>query len=186
MRKPANNPMKKTPYMLYAAVATMAAAMALSSCKDSPKEAAQKSLIELGIISSAGDLEGEKGKRALYDAASQKKSTLAKTLITAGVDVNKESAEGKTPLVQAAYAGNVETVKALIAAGANVNHVTSNGMNILMHAAFGGDHVEVVRVLLAAGADSSFRSCWGYNVMDYARRHRRTKVIRLLQKSGAK
>jgi hypothetical protein len=79
---------------------------------------------------------------------------VAKALIEAGADVNKQEIrdKGRTPLMQAAAHGHTPVIMELIRAGANVNTAVKNVNTALAYAVFNG-HEACVLALIHAGAD---------------------------------
>lgn len=97
---------------------------------------------------------------ALHIAAGEGHLGVAKALIEAGADVNKQELDdlGRTPLMLAAAAGHTPVIMELIRAGANVNTVTRfspnrpDAITALMVAVLNG-HEACVLALIYAGAD---------------------------------
>jgi ankyrin repeat protein len=97
---------------------------------------------------------------ALHIAAGAGHLGVAKALIEAGADVNKQELDdlGRTPLMLAAAAGHTPVNMELIRAGANVNTVTRfspnrpDAITALMVAVLNG-HEACVLALIYAGAD---------------------------------
>ena len=81
---------------------------------------------------------------------------LARTLLSAGADVNGSFGDNSTILMGAAQAGEIEIVQSLIVSGAAVNAKTRDGTTALLVAAQNGQTI-VVRELLRAGADVNAR-----------------------------
>ena len=97
---------------------------------------------------------------ALHIAAGAGHMGVAKALIEAGADVNKQETlddQGKTPLMLAAASGHTPVIMELIRAGANVNFATPPSPHIraitaLLVAVLNG-HEACVLALIHAGAD---------------------------------
>lgn len=93
---------------------------------------------------------------------------LAKTLLKAGADVNKQSPLG-TPLMNASTnAWNIDIVKLLIDSGADLNALDKNGRTALFYAALAGN-TEIIDTLLQAGADPNIKDDFGKTYSDILR-----------------
>ena len=75
-----------------------------------------------------------------------------KSLVQAGVDVNKPSHDGQTPLMISAQSEYVNIVQTLLNAGADVNKLDNRGCTALVLAAQKG-HVSVADILINSGSD---------------------------------
>ena len=89
---------------------------------------------------------------ALHNACHKGCDDIAKALVAAGADVDKEINGGTTALLWAARWGHEVMVKSLLAAGAEVDWADKHGFTALLWAAREGFEV-VVKDLLAAGAE---------------------------------
>jgi hypothetical protein len=95
---------------------------------------------------------------ALHIAAGEGHLGVAKALIEAGADVNKQELDdlGRTPLMLAAAAGHTPVIMELIRAGANVNtakNFAGFNVNTALEEAVLNAHEACVLALIHAGAD---------------------------------
>lgn len=114
--------------------------------------------------------------------------TMAKMLVRAGADVDRDDVLGCTPLMESVRLHNTQEalkiVQLLIAAGSNVNAQDFRGNPPLFYAA---DHAsaEVVHTLLAAGADVKTVNAHGTTALIKATVADRRETMLLLLKEGA-
>lgn len=114
------------------------------------------------------------GDTALHIAAAAHQPETARTLISAGAQVNTRNRRGQQPLHYAAVgspgspiwnpAAQVATIQFLVAAGANPNAVDMDGVSPL-HRAVRTRSAEGVRTLLDCGADPTIRNKSGSTPM---------------------
>jgi len=131
---------------------------------------------------------GIKPTQSLHQAAANGDIDGVKALLVQGVDINVKDDGGRTPLHLASLGGHQELVKLLISKGADVNAKEDRGnlhATPLHHAVHGG-HRDVVETLLVHGADANIRDRLGQTPLDLANRRRRTEIVGLLRKHGAK
>ena len=77
---------------------------------------------------------------------------IAKLLLNAGADVNKQNNIGSTALIYAAYNNNIEIVKLLLNSDADIDKQNSAGRTALMSAAYNNNR-EIIELLLDYYAD---------------------------------
>lgn len=126
---------------------------ALVSCDS--KDAAQRELMEKGVISSVLDVGSGVGKNALCQAVSQGNTEIAEKLLTAGVSPDAVLFSDKywAPVLCVALRdGNIEIAELLIEHNAAINEADKDDNTPLMYAAFMGQE-EIVKQLLEKGAD---------------------------------
>ena len=130
---------------------------------------------------------GPNGTTALMAAARTGDLSLARRVLSAGVDVDAGTVSGRqTALMGAASRGNAPMVAFLIAGGANVNVRDHAGVTPLMFAAARGE-LKTIKHLLRAGADVDAKDRLGQTALSRARRRPwAAEATRLLRKSGAK
>ncbi len=85
-----------------------------------------------------------------------------------------------TPLHQAARSGDQDMVRLLLEFGADLTARDPGGATPLHHAAYFG-HPQVAQELLASGADPEAKDGAGYRPIDWAREHKHTEMMRLLE-----
>ncbi|XP_057289679.1 ankyrin repeat and EF-hand domain-containing protein 1-like isoform X1 [Hydractinia symbiolongicarpus] len=96
---------------------------------------------------------GHDGKSLLVKACEERLEKVLKTLLEAGIDVNKQSElTGEPALHYASKIGYEEGVRLLLKYGANPNLLDENHMHAVHKAATNG-HLDVIRILSAYGAD---------------------------------
>jgi len=94
------------------------------------------------------------GNTALCLAAQNGHADIAKILLEAGADAEKEGGGGWLPLHEAAYHGSIDVARILIENGASVNSKT-NQAELPIHLAIKKGNAELVRLLLDGGSDMS-------------------------------
>lgn len=113
----------------------------------------------------------------------------ARSLLTAGADVNSRDSEGSTLLMLAAHAGNLAMVSALLEAGAEVNASDERGWTALMKAAYNAEldrgFADVAQALIDAGADVEMPIGYGIRPLMLAAGYGETAVVETLLKAGA-
>ena len=144
--------------------------------------------------------EGDRGQTALMWAVAERHTTVARTLIDAGADVDARSAGGFTPLLFAARSGALEAARLLVAAGADVNAVTPQGQTPLFVAAFSVDaitgsdyrlvvdeseHDAVARLLLEQGAEPNLADEYGMTALHAAVEMGKRGLVPILLEHGA-
>lgn len=109
---------------------------------------------------------------------------IIKTLIVAGVDVNKPDDEGQTPLHYAAVSRSSELTEILIKAGALVDSVDESGQTSLIKAA----EIKAkgrAEVLLKAGAKTDIQDIDGKTALHHAAEHGWLELCTMLVEAGA-
>lgn len=131
---------------------------ALVSCDS--QDAAQKELMEKGVISSVLDVGSPVGRNALCQAIIQDNMEITERLLEAGVspDAKAPGEDGLTPvLVMAVMKRNEDLARMLLRYGANVNAQDTKGDTALMCAAFAGQ-LDMVELLLDNKADANIKN----------------------------
>ena len=91
--------------------------------------------------------------RAIHYAAGEPDSTILRTLIVAGADVNAKGRSGKTPVMEAARLGMLQNVKILVDAGAELDARDDMDRNVVMFGAMAKQSsLDIVKLLLEKGA----------------------------------
>ncbi len=105
---------------------------------------------------------GEKGRTVLHTATwFHVDTTMIKSLLIAGADVNAHDNDGITPLmnvVQFAHNNAQEAIELLLNAGADINARDIRGRTPLMHASIEGK-ADSIRVLIKLGAKVELNDC---------------------------
>lgn len=145
-------------------------------------------LLAKGANANAHIDSADKRRTPLGEAAQHGSAKVIESLLNAGAEVDKPTAEmfgprDVTPLMIAAEAGYAEAVAALLKAGANIDARDSGpagtGATPLHYAARGGNP-EVLKLLIAAGADVSKRDQFKTTPMHSAASHGRAEAIDVL------
>ena len=111
-------------------------------------------------------------------------SSVVKTLIEAGCDVNEQDEDGAKPLIEAAYKGHDQVVHELIRAGASVT-AKNNKQQTALHIATWEGHFSVVKTLIEAGADVSEQDEDGATPLMVAAEKGHDQVVLELIRAGA-
>eukprot|EP00397_Hematodinium_sp_SG-2012_P008901 GEMP01008972.1.p2 GENE.GEMP01008972.1~~GEMP01008972.1.p2 ORF type:complete len:230 (+),score=80.34 GEMP01008972.1:700-1389(+) len=122
---------------------------------------------------------GADGDAVFLDAASDGNVKAVKTLLSAGVNANKNVA-----LIRAAAYGNKDVIDILLFQGADVNFVSTGGGTALMAASEAG-HRQVVDILLSRGAQVDRTDMWGNTAWEMASKYGRWDVMEVLAYHGA-
>jgi len=120
----------------------------------------------------------------LHLALYLKDEAKARSLIQAGVDVNRRTPNGTAPLDRAVGAGFKDIAELLIAKGADVNAKGNWGWTPLHSAVYG--HKDIVALLIAKGADVRARDGSGRTPLAYAQNEGYTEIVELLRQHEAK
>jgi len=118
------------------------------------------------------------GESALMLAAWKGHQEAIKWLLERGARINSGPNQWSA-LHYAVFAGKKESANYLIAEGADVNARSTNGSSVLMMAIYEG-HEDMVQTLLEKGADRSVRNDWGDGALEWAMRHNRLKIARMI------
>ena len=86
------------------------------------------------------------GDTALHIAANRGHESVARTMISQGIDVNIRGWGNRTTLMFAAWAGQRKVAKLLVRRGAGLNLQDGTGWTALMRAAYRGDTSIVISV----------------------------------------
>jgi ankyrin repeat protein len=125
----------------------------------------------------------------LQEAVSKGQLGIVRSILKAGADVNKESAEVKSPLILAALIGRADIVELLLDAGASANPPEEKPMMtaLLCAAVSSGDRsAPMFRLLLGAGAGVDAREPDGRTALHTASRiGGNAEAIAILAEAGA-
>lgn len=108
----------------------------------------------------------------------------ARTLISAGADVDAADASGLTPLMCASRQGHEAIIRLLLEAGAMLELRDQEGYTALMFAANRGQ-TAVTGILLAAGADVNAAASDGSTPVMFAAQHGYEETVKTLLAAGA-
>ena len=118
------------------------------------------------------------GEVALMHAAWKGRVEVAKWLAERGAKINREPRQW-TALHYAAFAGQAEMAGYLVERGAQLDARSTNGSTPLMMAVYEGKE-SMVKQLIALGADRRIRNDYGDGAMDWAFKHERLAIARLV------
>ena len=125
-----------------------------AACQRGDLETVNRMLLDVGEGLGVGDLlefQDPTGSTPLHAACESGGTDLAKTLLTAGANIEAVDKLGETPLISTCLQGHDQVVEALLAAGANIEAIDGDGVTPLFAAALKG-HDHVVERMMAAGA----------------------------------
>ena len=120
----------------------------------------------------------ELGETALMHAAWKGRVEIAKWLLERGAKINNEPRHW-TALHYAAFAGQAEVAAFLTARGADLDARSTNGSTPLMMAVYEGKEA-MVKQLITLGANRRLRNDYGEGAMDWAFKHERHAIARLV------
>jgi len=118
------------------------------------------------------------GEQAIMHAAWKGRVEAVKWLLAHGAKINREPRQW-TALHYAAFAGQSEMVTYLVDRGADLDARSTNGSTPLMMAVYEGKEA-VVKQLITLGADRRIRNDYGEGAMDWAFKHERLAIARLV------
>lgn len=116
----------------------------------------------------------------LHEAVWARNLPMVKLLVENGADVNAKNNQNYTPLHEAAKSPNPEFVFYLILKGADVNAICKDRdcPTPIFNAA--ADHIKTLEVLIKNGADLKIKNKQGLNVLEWAERINRPKIVEFL------
>lgn len=118
------------------------------------------------------------GETALVLAAWKGRLDAVKWLLERGARINSEPRQWSA-LHYAVFAGHKEVADYLMAQGADIDARSTNGSSVLMMAIYEGRE-ELVRTLVEKGADRTVKNDWGDGGLEWAMRHDRLKIARMI------
>lgn len=128
------------------------------------------------------------GASVLFDAVSQGRERVARTLLENGASVAtatcSDNAWRNSALHQAAYYGHDGVVRLLMRHAADIAALNGHGAKPL-HSAASNCAVAVARLLLEHGGDVNFETRVGYTALHFAAESGDTEMIALLLDNGA-
>ncbi|XP_069700269.1 26S proteasome non-ATPase regulatory subunit 10-like [Periplaneta americana] len=121
----------------------------------------------------------------LFEAATYGNMTVARCLISAGINASGSVAGGFTPIQAAAAHGHLDMCRFLIESGANVNTYDSlAGLSPLLAAA-GKNYLDIATLLLDAGANVNAKNKFNKTPLHIAAQKGHLEICRLLIERGA-
>lgn len=118
------------------------------------------------------------GEDAIMHAAWRGKLDAVKWLLERGAKLNREGKQWSA-LHYAAFSGQEEVAGYLVERGANIDALSTNGSTPLMMAVYEGRE-EMVKQLIRLGADRGIRNEYGEGALDWAFKHERLSIARLV------
>ena len=120
----------------------------------------------------------------LHYASNRGHTSIVKSLLNAGVDVNRQDQYGRSPIQLAAMYGHVPTVRAILAYGADVNVKDRWGKSPLYSAEIGG-YYKIAVLLLQHGAIPTSDDSYLHAVLCAAAAYGYSEVVLKLIQAGA-
>ena len=120
----------------------------------------------------------------LHYASNRGHTSIVKSLLDAGVDVNRQDQYGRSPIQLAAMYGHVPTVRAILAYGADVNAKDRWGKSPLNSAEIGG-YYKIAVLLLQHGAIPTPDDSYLHAVLCAAAAYGYSEVVLKLIQAGA-
>ena len=120
----------------------------------------------------------------LHYASSRGHTSIVKSLLDAGVDVNRQDQYGRSPIQLAAMCGHVATVRAILAYGADVNLKDRWAKSPLYSAEIGG-YYKIAVLLLQHGAIPTPDDSYLHPILCAAAAYGYSEVVLRLIKAGA-
>jgi hypothetical protein len=121
---------------------------------------------------------------ALFVAAFNGDTSLVKSLLDKGVEINAKDNDGCSSLMLASYGGHTEIVELLLDRGSDINAKDDDGETALINAIM-GRQVEIVAILIDKGADIEAKNNNGRTALMIAVLNGDTETVELLRDKGA-
>lgn len=118
------------------------------------------------------------GESAIALAAWRGNLEAVKWLLDNGARINAPRRKWSA-LHYAVFAGREEVADFLIAQGADINAQSTNGSTVLMMSVYEG-HTALAKKLIEKGADRTPRNDWGDGALQWAMRHDRLEIARMV------
>ncbi|MBT9520964.1 MAG: ankyrin repeat domain-containing protein [Dechloromonas sp.] len=118
------------------------------------------------------------GESAIALAAWRGNLEMVKWLLERGARINAPARQWSA-LHYAVFAGHTEVADFLIDQGADINALSTNGSSVLMMAVYEG-HQGLARKLIEKGADRTPKNDWGDGALEWAMRHDRLELARMV------
>jgi ankyrin repeat protein len=124
------------------------------------------------------NFENNYGENLLHTAIVSKSLSMVEAVLSAGVDVNKQTKKGSTPLHFAVDRDWFETCSLLIDNGALVNLSDSWGNQPLWVAVFNVvSNYEIVELLIAHGGNPNHVNLSGKSSLDFAQNEKQNSIL---------
>jgi ankyrin repeat protein len=130
-------------------------------------------------ITLAGELDAN-----LRSAIDKGDTTVVRSLLAKGANVDATDERGSTPLLLASSLGRADIVHLLLAKGADINMNSNNGETALMKAARMG-LADLVKLFLDKGASIDAKSTLGVTALWWATVNGHAECVRILINKGA-
>lgn len=118
------------------------------------------------------------GESAIALAAWRGNLDTVKWLLERGARINAPARQWSA-LHYAVFAGRSDVADFLIDQGADINALSTNGSSVLMMAVYEG-HQGLARKLIEKGADRTPKNDWGDGALEWAMRHDRLELARMV------
>jgi ankyrin repeat protein len=119
-------------------------------------------------------------------SASPPSAKIIELFISQGADVNHKDKYGAPLLVKAANRNSAEVIALLLKKGADINATDKDYGRTALFVASGFGHAEVVKVLIKNKAKLNIADKYKITALKTATTNKRSEVIKLLKKAGAK
>jgi hypothetical protein len=157
-----------------------------------PRERIKIELLKMPATSAERQtVEAEQRRLELLTASKHGDAATVRRLLHDGVKANAKDVHGIPAILWAITSGDAKTVQALLASKADVRSKNKPGRKALLYylryAIVNGQHNEaLVRSLVKAGADVNAAESDGATVLMFAKQIGDAKIIKLLEKAGAR
>ena len=178
--------------MIKAVCISISSILLVSGCKESDQTSVTPVTTDSALMPSAklestnsipqGQLEPNKPKLEIWEAASLGAIDIVNEHLDAGVNVNSLDKRGRTPLH---WASTEKVIRKLIAKGSDLNSKDGRGMTPLHCYIIEDKKTEEAKILLDAGAKVNSITSSGHTPLHYATSNNKFKFVDFLINNGA-